>query len=610
MRVPPPFFALLAACPMLFAAESLPAGGPPSPEYELLFEENFDSDALNETHWRHRIDRRTNAYINGLNRAENVSVSDGHLRITARTETIDGKTEYTGGGVISRHQFGYGYYESRSKPFMGGVGVHSAFWQAGGAVPNNSIFEIDSYEIDSTHHSGDNNLYVHLGTKAQPTVPWPHRFNIPFTLQPDGWFLDAYEYTPEGVIFYDNGRRVASIKWPELTAAQVVWLTALNGCGRVDASKQPGETLFDYFRFYAKDYPGVNLLPNGSFEYNQDKIDPAKPVAWTPSAKPSGTLRVTPDGAARDRYKLTIGSPTAAHEATLRQSLEFIRNGTYRLTAMVRSSGGQPQAEILVSGLGGPDLTLPLPASEAWQQVSLADVPVTKNGVTLTVRVKGGAGQWLELDDIRFFKPLPPGQPPLPAVPFVLERDPVWQVCDEPFAFEDGRSFCFFDRNVGFGEAMTVSFLMTPGSEVDCSPIARLPKTGRSGWAVLLSRGGDIVFRIGSKEDYHDVIARDVYRKGETQRVTCVFDRGTATVFVNNLKVASESGITHDTKDATQAGKLGSVGDTGEAIGDVTVREEGGGKGAKSTNFRGVLQDVRVYNRAVPEEELRQLTGP
>ena len=130
---------------------------PPSRDYELMFEDNFDGGQLNEATWAYREGPRTSGtWINGLNRKENVFLKDGNLVIRCQVETINGKTENTGGGVISRANFGYGYYETRSKPFMAGKGVHSAFWQAGGnwdgkPDANNNIFEIDSYEIDSGH---------------------------------------------------------------------------------------------------------------------------------------------------------------------------------------------------------------------------------------------------------------------------------------------------------------------------------------------------------------------------------------------------------------------------------------------------------------------------
>ena len=74
----------------------------------------------------------------------------------------------------------------------------------------------------------------------------------------------------------------------------------------------PGDSTVDYFRYYAKDYPGVNLLPNGSFEYNQDKIDPAKPVAWVVEGDKLA-VNVMEGDAAHDRYKLKLGRQGKAY---------------------------------------------------------------------------------------------------------------------------------------------------------------------------------------------------------------------------------------------------------------------------------------------------------
>ena len=61
--------------------------------------------------------------------------------------------------------------------------------------------------------------------------------NETFFASPDGWWIDAYEYTPDGVVFYDQGREVARADFLDLVAAQNVWLTALNGVGT--AQKMP-----------------------------------------------------------------------------------------------------------------------------------------------------------------------------------------------------------------------------------------------------------------------------------------------------------------------------------------------------------------------------------
>lgn len=111
---------LMAFCAMSAMAQ------PPSKDYKLVFEDNFDGDTLNTQVWRYRLDHRTGmGYMDGLNRAENVYVKDGKLYIECRQEVIDGKNQNTGGGIISLKDFGYGYYECLSKPFMGGRGVHT-----------------------------------------------------------------------------------------------------------------------------------------------------------------------------------------------------------------------------------------------------------------------------------------------------------------------------------------------------------------------------------------------------------------------------------------------------------------------------------------------------
>jgi hypothetical protein len=599
---------------LLFATVSSSAwAGPPSDDYELLFSDEFDGTALDASRWRYREDVRKGGYFNGLNLRQNVSVSGGHLRIAARAEKIKGKLEYTGGGIISKAQFGYGYYECRSKPFMAGKGVHTSFWQRSGFVPNNNIFEIDSYEIDSTQYLSTNNLYLLLARKGYKESPWPHRGHVPFKFQQDGSFLDAYEYTPDGVMFYDNGKVVAKAEWEDLTAAQCVWLTALNGCGRVDESKLPGESTFDYFRYYARDYPGVNLLPNGSFEYNQDKVDAAKPVSWVVEGD-KDAVKVIEGGAAHDRYKLMLGRQGKAYATNLQQKLEYIRNGDYVLTARVRRSGGSQSASLRVGNTGGPDSSVEIPACATWTRVSIPKIAVTNHSATISIHSQGEAMQWLEIDDIRFMKPPLPGLKAREPRPFVVCGDPIWSLArKEPITFTGDYKFYFFDRNVGYGDAITVSFVMKPARLATTSPIERIPAKGSNGWAVQLRPNGDLVFRIGSGENHTDVVAKAAYTAVNETSVTCVFERGTASIFIDGKLMQKQSGIRQTTKDDTKAGRLGAVGDTFEAVGDVTVAAENPKprKSAKSAKFVGTLRDIRIHNRALRQSEIVTMkSGP
>lgn len=588
---------------MSFLAAVPAIAAPPSEDYELLFADEFDGTALDASHWRYREDVRKGGYFNGLNLRDNVSVSDGRLRIVARLENIKGKPEYTGGGIISKAQFGYGYYECLSWPFMAGKGVHTSFWQRSGSVPNNNIFEIDSYEIDSKQYLSTNNLYLLLARKGYQESPWPHRGHVPFKLQSDGSFLDAYEYTPDGIVFYDNGNIVAKAEWEDLTAAQCVWLTALNGCGKVNDSKLPGESTFDYFRYYAKDYPGVNLLPNGDFEYNQDKIDAAKPVSWVVDGD-KDAVKVSEGDAGHDHYKLKLGRQGKAYATDLQQKLEYIRNGNYQLTALVRRSGGSQTASLRVGNTGGPDTMVEIPACETWTRVSIPTIAVTNHSATVSIHAQGQAMQWLEVDDIRFMKPPLPGQKAREPKPFVVCGDPIWSLArKEPITFTGDDKFYFFDRNVGYGDAITVTFSMKPAKLATTSPIERIPAKGDAGWAVQLRADGSLVFRIGSGENHTDVVAKNAYTVGQETRVACVFERGKASIFIDGKLLQSQSGIRQSTKDNTKAGRLGAVGDTYEAVGDVTVASEKP-KPRKSAKYVGTLRDVRIHNRALGNHEI------
>jgi hypothetical protein len=572
----------------------------PGKEYELLYADYFSGDTLNQKDWQYRTGRRTGmGYMDGLNLPQNVYVKDSALHITVKHEMIDGKWENTGGGIISRHNFGYGYYESLSKPFMEGHGVHTSFWQRGGANPNNNIFEIDSYEIDSKTWVATNNLYVDLPFKGYTYTPWPHRAQVPFNLKKDGWFLDAYEFTPEGVIFYDNGKEVARAEYAQLNAHQVVWLTALNGVGKVDSTKLPGASIFKYFKYYGRDYPGVTILPNGNFEYNQQKYDPLKPLCWNNQGTP-GAVRIVNEEGSSDRHVLRIGSDSA-FDGGINQTLEFIMNGRYQLTARVRTSAHPGRSVIRVRSFGNKDIEYEIPVKGRWTAVQIPDVEVSNHQVRFEIAAQGQAGEWMEIDDVMFMKPPKPGQKPVLSRQTASVDDPMWRLAEaSPISFTGDQKFYFFDRNVGYGDSISISLDISADILANMTPIARIPKTGNSGWSIQLTQSGGVVFRIGSVSDHTDLFADSVYEPGKPVHLDFVFQKGNASIWKNQRLISQRTGITHDTKDATAAGRVGTVGREFEAVGEVVMKVANADRDNISMkNFRGSLRRLRVYNRAI-----------
>jgi Concanavalin A-like lectin/glucanases superfamily/Glycosyl hydrolases family 16 len=598
----------LLACLSLLPSLAALAAPPPGEGYRLVFEDNFDSGRVDESFWDYRVGRRggedpTAGWIYALNRRENVTVSDGHMRIRHAQETISGKLENTCGGLISKRRFGYGYYETRLKPFMITTpGTHAAFWQFGvdrqpglaGQDPtrpaSNRVIEIDSAEISSPSWHGTNNIYIHLIPEGSRSILWPHRSFIPVQPDAEGFFVDGYEFRPDGVIFYDNGREVARTGYSQFYAQQEVWLTSLAGAHHkeMDASQLPGEALFDYFRYYAKDWPGANLLGNPGFEYNLTVVDPQLPMAWLEQGDEAASY-VARGAAHRDHAKLRHASDRAYSVATS-QTLQHLLDGTYSASAWVRSSGGQKTAALRVYANGAGEKSVPIPASSEWTLVQIPEVEVRGGSVTIGVESQASAWQWLEVDGIAFYKPAHPGAPVNEAAPFRVPDDPFFSLFPGSLQNFADQRYYLFPRDTGSAPAISVAFALRAERLADETPIDKQPASGESGWSIRLTAAGDIVALIGSEASHATLVAPNAYAPGRLVHVAFVFDRGSATLYVDSQPVATRSGITQRTDDLGAPGGVGVL----------------WGKGQRQT-FSGSLGDLRIHHRALSAEEIAPL---
>jgi hypothetical protein len=368
----------------------------------------------------------------------------------------------------------------------------------------------------------------------------------------------------------------------------------------VDSDKQPGHSYFKYFRYYAKDYPGVNILSNGNFEFNQDKVDAHIPIAWTPFGD-GDALTLMKGGAHRDNYRLHAGVDGKPFSAGLRQRLSFIMDGEYILSAWVRTSSALRSAMLTAHNTmaaDADDASLKLAAGTAWHRVS---VPVRVQGheLLITLSVEGAKGEWLDIDDVNLMKPLTKGMKPKPVKPFRLYEDYAWALANkEPIHFSGDEKFYFFDRCVGRGDTISVCFTLNADERANMTPIARIPMKGNSGWAIQLTREGGLIFRIGSVENHIDVRADNIYKLGKNVAISCVFAKGTAYIYADGKLRKTIRGISQDTNDATAAGRLGTVGKNFEAVGEVVMQVASKDTETSAMkNFRGSLSKIRIYNK-------------
>jgi hypothetical protein len=225
----------------------LPAAPPPDTKWQLVFSDEFDGTSLDTSKWNYRLGPR----FWSNQKADNVSVSGGMLRLALKKEESAG-LDYTAGGVISQRQFRYGYYEARLR-LPRGKGWHTSFWMMKAAdktAPDRRFQEIDVCEQDSVDPASYSvNFHIYK----------PHAsFGSKRIAKPDlaeGFHVYGANFTPVKVDFYLDDLLVHTIDISGVPHSdQNIWLTSiaanLHGTDRVDDSALPEIALFDWVRYY------------------------------------------------------------------------------------------------------------------------------------------------------------------------------------------------------------------------------------------------------------------------------------------------------------------------------------------------------------------------
>jgi beta-glucanase (GH16 family) len=245
--------ARLAALLLLTGLSSvLLADGPPQGTgYKLVWSDEFKGNTLDQTKW----DYRTDSKLLSTQTPGNVSVGSGYMTIALKKEELKGKS-YTGGGIISRKAFRYGYYEARLK-IDAGSGWHSSFWMMGyngkdtlgeKATLEMDVIENKSYDLHSygvnTHRWAIS--HISAGHKDIQTSDLSKDFHV-----------FGCEYAPDVVRYYFDGKLVQTVDWRGQPQGDVnVWLTsiaeAMGPNHGVDDAALPGKMLVDWVRFYSK----------------------------------------------------------------------------------------------------------------------------------------------------------------------------------------------------------------------------------------------------------------------------------------------------------------------------------------------------------------------
>jgi arabinogalactan endo-1,4-beta-galactosidase len=144
----------------------------------------------------------------------------------------------------------------------------------------------------------------------------------------------------------------------------------------------------------------ASTLTNGGFE--SDGTGTATPAGWsTYSAAGQNSASFTEAGGHSGSYRLTHWA-SSAYKVETYQYLSGLTNGAYKLTAWVRSGGGQNAAYIALKNCGGTDQRTDLPiSSSGWIHI-VVPVSVTNNQCTISINSDANAGNWINVDDLTF----------------------------------------------------------------------------------------------------------------------------------------------------------------------------------------------------------------
>lgn len=395
----------------------------PPAGYTLAFEDNFNNNVLNTTNWYYRAFSKP---TKGYNMKENVSVETaggtGYLRINFKKDADvdnDGALDFTGGGIISKKPFGYGYFETRIKFYNDTRALHQSFWTHGMGkyvgssgedgytesakndnVPTeNWLSEIDGIELDSKYNFGFTNFHFNLppcncprevGTK-------PHRNHPGDYMNLSNWITIGFEWSPGMVVYYVDGieRQRFSYTTPGFSPVEV-WLTALAGYGSdLSTAPLPGAAMkVDYFRYYNKPTWG-NMLGNFSFEFGKKNEEPVKNWIVNDGVydnELTDGARVVYDGTAQEGEGYLEQDFKANGTAlTVKQNLAYIPNGSYKMTAWVKRSPGTGSANMRVLNYGSAK-SVAIPVASTWTQVSIDNIEITDNKITAGFTTQSGTG--------------------------------------------------------------------------------------------------------------------------------------------------------------------------------------------------------------------------
>jgi len=251
--------------------ESAFAQTPPA-HYVLQWSDSFDGNVLDASKWNYRTDSKS---VNGMIAAQlpsNISVDgSNHMNISLQQQNIGG-AHFTGGGIVSKASFRYGYYEVQAKT-TANPGWHTSFWIFAGSgtstyVPTSST-EIDDFEINSDTPSSISMGEIEWANSATTGGTRCNSAYKPGYSTADAFHTYGLEWTEQQINYYLDDKLICSQSYPPSKHTHDlvnIWLTSIPYTSDISVANNPSPASFANVSFYVRDYYIGNNEP-GYSEY-------------------------------------------------------------------------------------------------------------------------------------------------------------------------------------------------------------------------------------------------------------------------------------------------------------------------------------------------------
>jgi beta-glucanase (GH16 family) len=270
------------------------------PNYSLQWSDKFPGDSLDITKWNYRTDIKAKS----AQSPANISVSDGEMSIAVRHQNFHGE-QFTGGGIVSKAAFRYGYFEVEAKTTRN-PGWHSSFWMlAGSGVTSfapGALTELDDFEINSSAPDVISmGMLEWSGGKSVGSTRCNAHYK-PGWSTAEGFHTYGLEWTEQEIQYYVDGSRICRQPYSPTQHthdAVNVWLTSIGYLSDIAVTDPSSSVKFRNVAYYIRDYYIANGDP-GYVEYGP---------GWNTSLQPGYSKipsRITCDENASAAYTPTI----------------------------------------------------------------------------------------------------------------------------------------------------------------------------------------------------------------------------------------------------------------------------------------------------------------